>query len=98
MKATNYYEIREGDGNQGTFYRATIQAKDMSQAIRIARRSHMNLSPYWRRQLQEEGDNETTSLCVYPTKTWSAFDACPYVMDIRQISKEDAEYNATRRY
>ena len=94
----NYYEIREGDGNQGTFYRAAIQAKDMSQAIRIARRSYMNLKPYWRRQLVEDGDNERASLCVYPTSMWSAYGACPYVMDINQISKEDADHNATRRY
>ncbi len=52
-----YFKIREGDGNEGTFYKATVQARDISQAIRKARCSHMNLAPYYRRQLVEEGDD-----------------------------------------
>lgn len=88
-----FYEFRRGDGNEGTFYQATIKARNMEHAIRKARRSHIFLKPYWRRKLVVEGDDSHTSLAIYPTKTWSAFGMCPYVFDIIHVSKEDASYN-----
>ncbi len=94
MKATIFYEIREGDGDRGTSYKATIQARDLDNAVNIVRRrGYIDLKPYYRRQLEESGDDLFFSLFLNPQ---GDNDYCPYVLDIIQIDAETAAYNLQR--
>lgn len=92
-----YYEIRQGDGNQGCYYLTTLSANDIEQALRkVQRRGLINLKPYWRRQLVIDGDETHIDLCLYPVRNDNQ-DYCPYVMTITEIDEETMRYNRTQR-
>lgn len=94
MKMTIFYEIREGDGNMGTSYKATIQARDLDNAINIVRRrGYIDLKPYYRKKLLESGDDQSYSLFLGEREETGY---SPYVLDIIQIDAETAAYNLQR--
>lgn len=92
-----YYEIREGDGNIGCYYKTTIEARDIDNALgKVRYNGLINLKRYWRNQLVIDGDDKQLSLCLYPGRN-DAGDYCPYVMEIFEIDRETAQYNMTQR-
>lgn len=92
-----YYEFREGNGNEGNYYRCSFMAKDIQQAENIVRRSHMNLKRSWRRRLHVDGDDVSTYFTIFPTEKYSEFGASPYTSEIREITLEEYQYNLQHR-
>ena len=89
-----FWEIREGDGNMGTSYKATIRAHDLDNAINIVRRrGYIDLKPYYRKQLLESGDDQSYSLFLEEREETGY---SPYVLDIIQTDAETAAYNLQR--
>lgn len=79
------FEIREGDGNQGTYHRETIDAKDAFQALRLAsRRGIINKPKDVVLKDDIEGDDEYAIVCSYVAPIYG--DSCRWVAEARKIS------------
>ncbi len=80
MKTTTYV-IRIGDGNDGTFARATTKAPDAFEALRIGTRYFGK--PKDARHQDAEGDELNATLCSYVAPIYG--DACRWVMDAQPL-------------
>lgn len=84
----NSYLIRIGDGNDGTFPRAVVQAPNAFAALRKGTRKFGK--PWDVRHRDACGDEDNASLCSYVRPIYG--DACRWVMDAERLSEEDATY------
>lgn len=75
------YVIRIGNGNDGTFPRATCKALDAFEALRIGTR-HFG-KPRDVRHSDAQGDDENASLASYQAMIFDG--ACRWVMDAQPI-------------
>lgn len=75
------FVIRIGDGNQGTFARATTLAANAFDALRIGTR-HFG-KPYDVRHNSAEGDEDCASLASYVGMIYG--DSCRWVMEAQPI-------------
>ena len=90
-----YYEFREGNGNEGNYFRGVFMAKDLEQANNIVRRQWMNLKSYYRRQLFIDWE---TDYIYYTLLSKHEDDYSRYTAQLREISKEDYEHGLNRHW
>ena len=90
-----YFEFREGNGNEGNYFRGVFKAKDLEQANNIVRRKWMNLKPYYRRQLMIDWE---TDYIYYTLHSKHEDDYAPYTSALREISKEKYEHGLKRSW
>lgn len=90
-----YYEFREGNGNDGNYFRYVFNARNIENALRIVRRKGLKLSAYNKRKLVLDWDEQYAYLTVHSN---GEFGYAPYTAEIREISKEDYEYGLKRSW
>ena len=73
-RATNeefFFDVREGDGNQGEYHRCTILAKDAPSALVAAHRHGLIRSPWDVRITKDiEGDDINAQVASYVAPIW----------------------------
>ena len=96
MKSKLFFEYREGNGNDGNYYRGSFKAKDLEQANNIVRRQFMDLKKYWRTKLVVDwGDN----YIYYHIPCNDEFGYSEFTAELREITMEDFKHNmACRSY
>ena len=82
------YLIRIGNGNDGTYPCAVVQAPDAFAALRKGTRKFGK--PWDVRHRDAQGDDDNASLCSYVRPIYG--DACRWVMVAEALTAEDATY------
>lgn len=90
-----YFEFREGNSNDGNYFRGVFKAKNLEQANNIVRRQWMNLKSYYRRQLMIDWE---TDHIYYTLCSKHEDDYAPYTPVLREISAEDYEHGLKRSW
>ena len=94
MKTKMFFEYREGNGNDGNYYRGSFKARDLEQANNIVRRQYMDLKKYWRSKLVVDWESDHI---YYHIPTKHDFGYCEFTAELREISEDEFIYNTTKR-
>lgn len=83
MSGLKFFEIREGDGNQGCYRRGTIEAADAFDALRKASRQRMIWKPKCVTLNSMDGDDHSAYLTDYCHTIYG--DACAWCAEAHLV-------------